>query len=267
LPGLGIVSGTSSPVRYVRKRHLIDTDDVALSIAVSGETRFAMCGREYTMRSGDATLTGAGEGGINECTDCRYLVLRVPAKAITPDRPVGDLIGRRIPAKTPALQLLRGYLGILDEPAAFATAQMQHTLATHVHDLVGLTLGATRDATEVAKQRGAGAARLRAIKADIADNLACEGLSVTAVAARHRLQVRYVQRLFESEGTSFTQFVLEQRLARARQILVDPRLAHLKVSTVASEAGFANMSHFSATFRRRYGVAPSDLREQARQAV
>jgi len=130
---------------------------------------------------------------------------------------------------------------------------------------VSLTLGATRDGTQAATERGARAARLHAIKGDIADNVSSADLSVTTIAARHRLPVRYVQRLFETEGISFTQFVLEQRLARARQILIDPRLAHYKMSMVAIEAGFSNMSYFYETFRRRYAASPSDVRAQARR--
>jgi AraC-like DNA-binding protein len=99
-------------------------------------------------------------------------------------------------------------------------------------------------------------------KLDIDVNLDGD-LSIGTMAARHRLPVRYVQRLFEAEGTSCTEFVLEQRLARARRILVNRRLARLKTSNVAIEAGFSKMSHFYATFRRRYGTSPADLSAQA----
>jgi hypothetical protein len=40
LPSLGVVFATSSPVRFERRRHRIDTADIARSIAVSGEPRF-----------------------------------------------------------------------------------------------------------------------------------------------------------------------------------------------------------------------------------
>lgn len=269
LPGLGVIFGASSPIRFERKKHLIDSDDVALSLAVSGQSRFVMGSGEYTLSAGDATLTGAGEGGMNDSQgDCRYIVLRMPAKAVAPTRqPIGDLIGQRMSAEMPQLRLLRHYLGVLEDPATFATADTQRIVATHVHDLVTLTLGATRDALETARSRGGRAARLYAIKADIEQNLASADLSVAIVAVRHRLPVRYVQRLFEENGITFTAFVLDRRLARARQILVNPRFAHFKISMVATEAGFSNMAYFYETFRRRYGASPSDLRAQAQRPV
>ena len=48
-------------------------------------------------------------------------------------------------------------------------------------------------------------------------------LSVAALAARHGCTPRFVQRLFEAEGTTFTEYVLAERLARAHRMLMDPR--------------------------------------------
>src|SRR6478735_1991280 len=89
--------------------------------------------------------------------------------------------------------------------------------------------------------------------------------SVNAVAqagegARHRLRVRYVQRLFEADGTSFSEFLLRERLALARRLLLNPPNANLKISAIALDAGFGNLSYFNASFRRGYGASPSDLR-------
>ncbi len=41
---------------------------------------------------------------------------------------------------------------------------------------------------------------------------------------------RYVQMLFDEEGTTFTDFVLRQRLARAHRMLSDPRWAGTKIA-------------------------------------
>jgi AraC-like DNA-binding protein len=77
--------------------------------------------------------------------------------------------------------------------------------------------------------------------------------------------VRYVQRLFETEGTTFTEFVRERRLARAHRMLGDPRLAARPIGVIAYEAGFTNQAYFNRAFRARYGAAPSDIRAQVRR--
>ncbi|MPZ35826.1 MAG: helix-turn-helix domain-containing protein [Rhodospirillales bacterium] len=99
----------------------------------------------------------------------------------------------------------------------------------------------------------------------MADRLRQPELTVATVAARHGITPRYVQLLFEGEGTTFSQFVLHQRLARAHRLLSDPRFARHSISTIATEAGFDDISYFNRCFRRRYGATPSDIREQTRR--
>ena len=75
------------------------------------------------------------------------------------------------------------------------------------------------------KHRGVRAARLRAVKDDIARILKEGDVSVATVAARHRVSPRYLHKLFEREGVTFSEFVLDQRLTRAHRLLSDPRRA------------------------------------------
>jgi transcriptional regulator GlxA family with amidase domain len=190
----------------------------------------------------------------------------VPASAIAPLVPdIGNVVAQRIPAESEALALLRRYLGIIRDAPAMATPELQHRVATHVYDLLAAALGATRDAMEIAKGRGVRVARLHAIKADIVENLNRVDLSVDEVAARHRVTPRYVQMLFETEGSTFTESVLGWRLARAHRMLTDSRFAGRSITSVAFEVGFGDLSYFNRTFRRRFGDTPSGTRTQARR--
>jgi AraC-like DNA-binding protein len=60
--------------------------------------------------------------------------------------------------------------------------------------------------------------------------------------------------------------LLAQRLVRAHRLLTDPRYASQKVSTIALDVGFGDLSYFNRAFRRRYDMAPSELRAAARSA-
>ena len=66
--------------------------------------------------------------------------------------------------------------------------------------------------------------------------------------------------LFESEGTSFTDFIREERLQRARSKLLSSRFDHLRISEIAYEVGFNDLSYFNRAFRRRFGQSPGQLR-------
>jgi AraC-like DNA-binding protein len=104
---------------------------------------------------------------------------------------------------------------------------------------------------------------LHAIKADIMSNLGNDDLSVASVALRHGVTPRYVQMLFETEGITFSRFVLVQRLMHAHRMLTDPRFAAHSISDIAYNAGFGDLSYFNRTFRQRYDATPSDARAAA----
>jgi AraC-like DNA-binding protein len=263
LPGLGIMSAACSALSYVRTRQLLDSDDVILTAVLCGAGQTAQCGRSVVLDRGDATLLSTAHvGSYDVPTGGRHIGLRVPRAALAPFvKDIDNAVCRPIPAETPALQLLLHYIAVVDETEAW-DASLQHHVVAHVHDLMALTIGATRDSAEVAKEHGARAARLCAIKQDIASRLDQPDLSVGAIAALRRCTPRYIQALFEREGTTFTEYVLAQRLARAYRLLTDPRRAHEKISAVAYDSGFANLSYFNRAFRGRFGASPSDLRAQ-----
>jgi AraC-like DNA-binding protein len=140
------------------------------------------------------------------------------------------------------------------------TSEMRQLIVAQLCDLVAVTLGATRDAVAIAESRGIRAARLRAIKSDIEAHLAHGDLSPTAVARRQRISDSYIRKLFESEGTSFSEFVLVRRLVRAHRMLTDGRWADRSIASIAFEAGFGDLSYFNRTFKRFYGTPPSEIR-------
>ncbi|BBB97383.1 AraC-like DNA-binding protein [Bradyrhizobium elkanii] len=60
--------------------------------------------------------------------------------------------------------------------------------------------------------------------------------------------------------------MLGQRLARAHHLLNDPRHSGSTIGTIAFEVGFGDLSYFNRTFRRHYGVTPSDIRAVPRRS-
>ena len=109
-------------------------------------------------------------------------------------------------------------------------------------------------------------AKLQAIKKDIGQNLDRSDLSLAVLAARHACTSRFVQRLFEMVGTTFTEYVLAQRLMRAYRKLVDPRYQAEKISAIAYDCGFNDVSYFNRMFRRHFAAAPSDVRGPGRKS-
>jgi len=261
LPGLGVITGNCSPLSYTQTRQLNDSDDVILT-AASGAWQLNQGGRSEAYGPGDAVLTSAaGVGSYMLHSGGPHWGLRVPLKLLSPHiAGIEDRFGRRIPAQLPAMRLLRHYLAVITELDAPDAHGMRPHAAAHIRDLITLAIGATRDGAEIARVNGARAARLRAVKTDIIQHLGSAALSITEVAARQRLPVRYLQRLFEAAGTTFTEFVLGERLSQAHRMLTDMRHADRAISTIAFDCGFHHLSYFNRAFRTRFAASPSDIR-------
>ena len=133
-----------------------------MSFGLSGGFEAMQFGRTETMRPGEAVVVTAGAPGhVRASSGGRTITLCLPrAAAAHAVSALDAALCRRIPADNAALRLLTHYVGILDQTDMLATDAQRHAVA-HVHDLVALTLGATRDGAEAAKARGAGAARLQ----------------------------------------------------------------------------------------------------------
>jgi AraC-like DNA-binding protein len=257
LPGLGLLSGRRSALRS----DFADGHD-RLVFSLGSDALAKQFGREVVLEPGDAiALSGADWGSLTTSRTGPIATLEFPQGALVPIlKDGGTACGRRIPSNSPALRLLWGYLNALHASNGMSASALQPLAITHIYDLAALTLGASREAEEIARGRGMRVARLQAIKIDILDNLDRE-VSVGYIATRHRLSPRYIRMLFESEGTSFTEFARDERLKRARSKLLSQRFDHLRISDIAYEVGFNDLSYFNRAFRRRYGHSPREIRE------
>lgn len=85
-------------------------------------------------------------------------------------------------------------------------------------------------------------------------------LSVRSVAAAVGISERYVHKLFERTGTSFSRYVMERRLDGAAADLRDAARATQPVGAIAFDWGFVDLSHFARRFRQRFDCAPSEWR-------
>jgi AraC-like DNA-binding protein len=104
------------------------------------------------------------------------------------------------------------------------------------------------------------AARLGDARARIAANFHEPELTIAATASQLGISSRYLQRLFEASGTSFTAPVKELRLQRALALLTETRACRRRISDVALEARFSDISYFNRLFRSRFGDTPRSVR-------
>ena len=265
LPDFALASGICSAMDCLRTPELIESDDLILTVALSGGCILRVRGEEIPIGGSTAALTRTTDVCCCAIQSTSNLInFRFPFDKMAPL--ISDLDAaamRPIPVDTEALRLLVHYASVLKDKDMLAAPEVQSLVSTHLKDLAALAIGATRDAAVAASGRGVPAARLRAIKADIVKNLTDRNLSIDTIARRHGITPRYVSMLFDGDATTFSEFVLVKRLNHAHRMLINPRFSNHTVSSVAFEAGFGDLSYFNRAFRRLYGATPSDVRARA----
>jgi AraC-like DNA-binding protein len=264
LPGLQLMEGSCSPARIARAgQYLADgNDDIVFAINRTGTALVESGGRQQLLKDHEAVVLSCGEAAAFDRTSFgRSFTLRVPRATLekTAVR-IDDALLRPIPGDRGALGLLENYATWLLTAAPSLDQKLLNLSVQHVQDLLALTIGPISDFVDPAKMRGLKAARLNLAKSFIVAHSHRRDISITAVAASLNVTPRYVQRLFEAEGTTFSEFLIGQRLARAHRTLCDPNACQTAISTIAYDVGFGDLSYFNRRFRRQYGLTPREVR-------
>ncbi|WP_369719615.1 AraC family transcriptional regulator [Bradyrhizobium sp. LLZ17] len=199
--------------------------------------------------------------GTRMSSDCEVKTIRIPRSLLLTICPrAEDRLALALVDQAPIREAIARYHSLAASLGPYTDVVGQHLIAQHMVDLIGLLLGTDRDRAELANSRGHAAARLELMRADVVANLSRDNLTIYSVAQKAGLSPRHAQRMFEQTGTTFTEFLLEQRLLLVRGLLLDPLNRWRKVSDLAHSAGFSDVSYFNRVFRRRFGVTPSDMR-------
>jgi AraC-like DNA-binding protein len=271
LPGASVLWGTFDGVRQVCEGESDPADDLFLGINLTGAGVARQRGREIEVEAGDAMAVGTQDGPFTVLrpVPSRLIGVRLPRRAVhvTASR-CDDGALRLVPAQSPALQLLARYLRSLLGGPVPTSSRLADTVVSHVRELVALSLAGPEidtwpppDRSEDTN-RAVRAARLSAIKSDIDWHLTDPGFTASAVAGRHGISTRYLHKLFELEGKTYSQYVLQRRLDLVHRNLLNPRLSARSIAAIAHDVGFGDLSYFNRTFRRHYGTTPSQARRQ-----
>jgi AraC-like DNA-binding protein len=239
-------------------------DDFAFLMCVEGEAVRTQLGRGLDIRAGDGFGILQNETASLEYRELSQVTVLVPRAALAPLVPnIEGAAVQAIRRETPALRLLQAYLAALRKENGIADSHLRRVVSNNIRDLVAVVVGAGRDGEVHGNGRGVRAARLQAMKSEISEN---PGLRLAELAKRQRVTPRYVQMLFEEDGTTFTNYVLEQRLRCAHAMLVDIRRDHWTIGAIAFHAGFGDLSYFNRKFKDRFGATPSQIRVEAQRA-
>ncbi|MBR0869351.1 helix-turn-helix transcriptional regulator [Bradyrhizobium tropiciagri] len=260
--GLRTLALKGSAMRFKRLQSSITDGDDSVGFIVCSRSRSELSQRshEVELRGGDAIAILHSEPAILTYADGMLLGLALPRDAMAERvTDVEALAMRPIARSTEAFRLLRAYLRSAFKEGALASPRLRGMVVAHIHDLVALSIGEDASLGE-STASAVMAARHSAVLAYIEANFQDPGLSVQTAARGQGISPRYLQRLMASSGSSFTGHVNELRLQQAFKLLTRLDAGPQRISDIALEVGFSDVSHFNRLFRARFGDSPSGVR-------
>jgi AraC-like DNA-binding protein len=242
-------------------------DYLEVGVQLHGRSVVSQDGREAVLTPGDYAVWDTmrpyalSRRGFNE-----MLVIMFPRNMIrlSPQRLAG-LTARRVSRQQGLAASVSPFLVELGK----RVDSLNHSGALYLADAV-LDMLASSFTEQLSRggpvEAAGGGLRLR-VRADIERRLADPILNVSTVATAHHISVRYVQKLFESEGDTVTGWIRARRIEHCRRDLADPQCAQLPISSIAARWGLVNAAHFSRLFKSVHGLSPTEYRAQALSAV
>ncbi|MGY8667881.1 AraC family transcriptional regulator [Bradyrhizobium sp. UFLA05-109] len=260
--GLRRLALKGSSMRFKRlQASIADSDDsIGIIVCAPGRSLLSQRCQEVELRAGDAAAILHSEPANVTYVDGLLFGLAVPRHALAQRvANVESLAMRPISHRTEALRLLMAYLKSAFKDRALAAPRLRDAVLAHIYDLVALAIGECTPLGE-SNVNAVVAARCSATLDYIAAHFQQPELSVEMVARCQGISPRYLQRLIASSGSSFTRHVNELRLQRALELLTESHASTQRISDIALEAGFSDVSHFNRLFRARFGESPRGLR-------
>jgi AraC-like DNA-binding protein len=260
-----IMTNTLTAIDTARTANLVrDGDDALLvMLLLGGKAHQTQLGDDRVLNAGDAIICdSAYPGEFNLVTSSKLLSLKIPRVRLSVLLPhISRFAGATLDHDPVALRLLSGYLAGALNIDFSSSEQAARVHQDHIVDLVALALGMEGKTRLMAEQHGGQAARRAAVLQAIETSMADPALDATKVATWLGITVRYVHHLLEPTGRSFSEHLLDKRLAQAVELLCDPTQSQRKIADIAFEVGFKDLSYFNRTFRRKYAGTPTELRQ------
>ncbi|WP_414474961.1 AraC family transcriptional regulator [Microvirga sp. M2] len=231
-----------------------------------GRVRGCYHGTEYEAGPGDLLLFDTTE-------TCEGFTIEARLKTTILHLPHAFLVSHLGAAVRPPVRLdggegggalLAGYLTSLSHAAPTLPPGTADKASSVLCDLIAVAFKCSSVAMENA-QSSIRQARLETAQAFMTTNLADPVLGIGKVARHLGVSERYVQKLFEGTGRTFSETLLDARLEACARALHSRKEEHRTIADLAFKYGFSDLSWFYRRYRARWGETPGDTRARVRK--
>lgn len=256
---LNIATVVADPARACRTPRLISRSphaDVVVGMQAEGAATLGQHGRTAELGPGDLVVFDTSRPFLYDHADrVRVRLFRLPKRVLhVAEADVAQLAAVRLGQEDGLTQVVASVLAALADEADPAATKVGERMAGHVTELLATLIEAKTTPVEQV------ADLTRRIRDYVNRHLTDQRLTPEKIAAAHHVSVRYLYKLFESEGLTIGRWIQQRRLEECRRELARRGRGAPNISAVAHRWGFVNAAHFSRTFRDAYGMSPSDWR-------
>jgi AraC family transcriptional regulator, positive regulator of tynA and feaB len=247
--------------RSVREIESASDDSYSIYLQLRSEATITQRDQAFTFQSGDiaisdlqypftALLSGGGQR-VTTVIPCEMIDRRAPW--------VRKTALRRLAADSPYVDLARRHIvAMAENPRMGETATS--LLTENLCNLLALA-----SATDIAPDRMQPELQIEAMFAFCRQKLHDPELTPQHVADHLGISLRTLQLRFKQIGSSFTQWLRDERLKACSVTLRDQNQRRLNISEIAYRWGFNDLSHFNKSFRARFNQTPTQWRNEARK--
>ncbi len=251
-----------------RKGRLGETPEAAylkLIWQFSGSLRIEQDGRDAVIKSGEATVCDTARPyRIQLLEHARFAVLMLPYESCAGWEHLSPkLCATRLDECPTTRAALGAMMGLVSLPYEVADADNK-TVVQAVQAMLSSTLHRT------ATQQGMIAfenPRLSQAQKYVMANISEPSLDANDLASALCMCRRSLYALFKQYKTTPTKMITGIRLDRCRQLLSDAEQGRRKITDIAFESGFSDYATFSRLFKTKFGLTPSQYRQQGGEAT
>jgi acetamidase/formamidase/AraC-like DNA-binding protein len=262
---LGVVFAqmASGAQQFVRRPARGD-DGVLIIQHIDGAANFRDGIKAILRNPGDLIIATGGESfTLDFSTSFRQLIVRVP-RVVANTRLFSLQAARTVhlPGRKGFGLVFSGLLESIMRTIDSLDESELRSVDAALSELMVASLAGNPGRTEGGRPTGMQAAMLNRLCQRLESHLADPELSLAQIAKEEGLSPRYLQKLFQSSGDSFTAYIRNRRLERCRIDLQNPQLSNMSISEVAFRWGFNDAGHFSRAFKDQFGVTPREFRQE-----